>query len=140
MADQLEELYLQWVDSDIEILPRLDDELSRVLRASGFDNTSTTALVHWLFPSQPIFGEDAEVVTVLNTLGENYSGLRTSMVPGLLELSVSIEDGVLEAYDFSKSDMSSLAEMIQPASMNSFFPMTSGSGVVLGRALRWSLV
>ena len=54
----------------------------------------------WLFRASPIFGEDAEVVTVLNALGENYSGLRTSMVPGLLETSVSIEDGVLEAYDF----------------------------------------
>ena len=86
--DQLEEtLPSVGGRADVEsFVGRLDDELSRVLRASGFDECINYGFGSpGSFRASPIFGEDAEVVTVLNALGENYSGLRTSMIPGLLE-------------------------------------------------------
>ena len=65
---------------------RLEDELSRVLRASGFDECINYGFGSPAsFASSPIFGDESAVVTVLNALGENYSGLRTSIIPGLLE-------------------------------------------------------
>lgn len=73
--------------SDIDnFVGRLEDELSRVLRASGFNECINYGFGSPAsFSSSPIFGEGAEVVKIINALGENYSGLRTTMFPGLLE-------------------------------------------------------
>lgn len=86
--DQLEETLPSVggrADAD-SFVGRLEDELSRVLRASGFHECINYGFgVPEAYASSPIFGEGTEVVKIINALGENYSGLRTSMIPGLLE-------------------------------------------------------
>ena len=86
--DQLEETLPSVggrADAD-SFVGRLEDELSRVLRASGFNECINYGFGSpESFAASPIFGEQTEVVKVINALGENYSGLRTSMIPGLLE-------------------------------------------------------